>query len=131
MNLSPKVWGPYAWFFLDSIVLSLDEKNIDKYKAFFEQLQYVLPCGACRSHFGEYLRENPLMYVDTRDKFIVWINNLHNMVRKRNGSKPRSIKQVIAFYNSQYNNSNFIPYCTISLSLLIFVLLFFKRRVNQ
>ena len=127
MNLSPKVWGPHAWFFLDSIVISIDNENIADYKAFFEHIQKVLPCAGCRTHYGEYLEQNPLTNIKTKDEFLIWIHNLHNLVRKRSKTPPRSMASVLSFYENQYGNSSFYSYCTIAAAIMAFIVIFLYR----
>lgn len=127
MNLNPKVWGPHAWFFLDSIVISMDNDNIADYKAFFQQLQKVLPCAGCRKHFGEYLQQTPLSTVNTKDEFLVWIHNLHNLVRQRSKTAPRTLASVLSFYEKQYGNSPFYSYCTIAAAIVAFIVIFLYR----
>lgn len=130
MNLNPKIWGPHAWFFLDSIVMGADNDNLQTLKSFFEQIKYVLPCEKCRLHYTEYLRTNPLDDVSTKDELLIWLHNLHNKVRVRNGSEPRNIKSVLKFYNQQYNTSRVISYCTITLAIVAIFVIFFKRRTS-
>ena len=57
--LSPLVWGPKTWFFLESVALGYPEKPTDDEKEaakkLLTSLQYLLPCGTCRYHFQEFL----------------------------------------------------------------------------
>ena len=79
MNLNPRIWGPHAWFFLDSVILSLpnrlnnEQKKI--YKDFFTSLQHILPCQACREHYKENLKKYPLTdkVLSSKDNMIIWI----------------------------------------------------------
>uniref|UniRef100_A0A6C0M0D5 thiol oxidase n=1 Tax=viral metagenome TaxID=1070528 RepID=A0A6C0M0D5_9ZZZZ len=127
INLNPKIWGPHAWFFLDSIIISINNDNLQIYKSFFSNLGAVLPCAKCRIHFDEYIKSHPLTDVSNKDEFLIWFNTLHNEIRIWNGTSPRDIKSVLQFYNQQYNTSNIIPYCIIILAIMIFILIFFVR----
>lgn len=127
MNLSPKIWGPHAWFFLDSIIMSINNDNIQEYKIFFQQLGKVLPCAGCRLHYKEYLSKYPMTDIQNQDELFLWLHNLHNLVRERNGSKPRKIDSVIAFYNKAYNTSNVASYCFIVAAIIAFLVIFTIR----
>lgn len=122
--MNPKVWGSHAWFFLDSIVLSIDNQNLNDYKLFFEALSKVLPCAKCRLHYTQYLQGHPLVDIKDKDEMMIWLNNLHNQVRVRNNQKPRDITTVLHFYNKQYSTSNIHTICCILVAILLFIIIF-------
>ena len=51
IDYNPKIWGPKAWFFIETIILSypdnptLNDKNT--FKNFFNSLAFILPCRKC------------------------------------------------------------------------------------
>lgn len=124
VNLNPRVWGSHAWFFLDSIVLSIDNNNLQDYKVFFKALSKVLPCGKCRFHYSQYLERYPLEGILNKDEMMIWLHNLHNQVRIRNNQLPRDIKSVLNFYNKQYNTSNIYTVCCMVFAILLFIVIF-------
>jgi hypothetical protein len=141
MNLNPKVWGPHAWFFLDSIMLSLpnklnnEQKNI--YKNFFTSLQYILPCEGCRNHYTENLKKYPLtdQILSNKENMIKWLLNIHNSVRQENKTIPISIRQFFEYYYKQYDEKqnkknkkkcNFKYQISIILILLFLLLIIYK-----
>jgi hypothetical protein len=141
MNLNPKVWGPHAWFFLDSIMLSLpnklnnEQKNI--YKNFFTSLQYILPCEGCRNHYTENLKKYPLtdQILSNKENMIKWLLNIHNNVRQENKTIPISIRQFFEYYYKQYDEKqnkknkkkcNFKYQISIILILLFLLLIIYK-----
>ena len=141
MNLNPKVWGPHAWFFLDSIMLSLpnklnnEQKNI--YKNFFTSLQYILPCECCRNHYTENLKKYPLtdQILSNKENMIKWLLNIHNNVRQENKTIPISIRQFFEYYYKQYDEKqnkknkkkcNFKYQISIILILLFLLLIIYK-----
>ena len=145
MNLNPNVWGPHAWFFLDSIVLSLpnnlsyEQKNI--YKNFFTSLQDVLPCEGCREHYKQNLIKYPLTdkILSKKENIIKWILNVHNNVRKNDERKTEiSIKQFFEYYNKQYDENynknknikecNLKYYISIIIILILTLIIFYKFR---
>ena len=112
INLNPQIWGPPAWFFIESIIISypknptIEEK--ESYKNFFNSLPYILPCQKCKEHFKRFLSKYPLdnSILKSKERFIIWILSAHNNVKKVNNSKNISIENFYKFYNKQYNTEN-------------------------
>ena len=109
--LAPVVWGPRAWFFLESIALGYPEEPTDDEKESIKNLiislEYLLPCGICRHHYGEYLKKylknNGLdSVVEDRYSLITFFIELHNDVRIRNGQTPRTVGEVFTYYQKMY-----------------------------
>jgi hypothetical protein len=109
--LSPIVWGPKGWFFLESIALGYPEEPSDDEKESMKDLilslENLLPCGTCRYHYGEYLKnylKNKTLdtVVDDRYSLITFIIELHNDVRIRNGQTPRTVGEVFTYYQKMY-----------------------------
>jgi hypothetical protein len=131
MNLNPKIWGPHAWFFLDSIMLSLpnklnnEQKNI--YKNFFTSLQYILPCEGCRNHYTENLKKYPLtdQILSNKENMIKWLLNVHNNIRKENKTIPISIKQFFEYYYKQYDEKKNKKKCNFKYQISIILILLF------
>lgn len=109
INLNPTIWGPHAWFFIESIAISLPDsiplETQNELKHFFISISFLLPCETCRNHFSEYVKKTDLMNIDfsTKTKVLIWINNIHNEVRKRNKCKNIPIDKTIKYYNEKYN----------------------------
>jgi hypothetical protein len=108
MNLDPAIWGPHAWFFLDSIIITmpdkLDKNQILLYGNFFKSLQYLLPCKACKLHYSLHLEKFPLTdeILSTKASMLEWIVNLHNEVRKNQNKSQRTINSVLTYYKNIY-----------------------------
>jgi hypothetical protein len=109
--LSPLVWGPKTWFFLESVALGYPEiPNDDEKEAakkLLTSLQYLLPCGTCRYHFQEFLvkyQETQALddIVGDRYSFITFLIEAHNAVRIRNGTAPRTVGEVFTYYQAKY-----------------------------
>jgi hypothetical protein len=84
------IWGPQLWFTLHCISFNYPIKptptDKQNYRTFFESLQYVLPCGACRTNFAENLKcidYDPAKHFESRLMFSFLIYSLHRNVRKR------------------------------------------------
>ena len=105
IDLESSIWGPNAWFFIDSICLSypLNPTNNEKkqYKKFFYSFPVILPCFKCRIHFNEYLLDNPLNdhILSSKDNLINWILGAHNRIR----DKPIRLEDFFSYYNNKYN----------------------------
>lgn len=54
--------------------------------AFYNSLKTMIPCPICRSHYAEFLAEEPVA-TKSRDDLIDWVYRLHNKVNARLG-KP-------------------------------------------
>lgn len=137
MNLNPEIWGPHAWFFLESIIIGmpeeLDDTEKEIYKNFFNSLQFLLPCKKCRLHYAINLEENPLTddVVGTRDAMFKWINKLHNEVRTRNGKQTKTVSETMNYYKSTYNNNenkSDFKSCYIAIFFGILILFFIYSR---
>lgn len=102
-GFSTYVWGPSAWFFLHMVAQNYDpsKKGMKAgYKAFFLNLQHVLPCGACRFNYSKLLKTKELKFTDkvlaSRKTVSFWMFKFHNKVQqdiyKRSGlsrDKPK------------------------------------------
>ena len=109
LNLNPKIWGKYSWFFVDSIVLSYPKNPTtiikQQYKNMFYSMPFILPCGICRKHFNQFITKYPLtdQILSSRDKLIIWILKAHNNVKTINKKKHISLSEFYSFYNTKYN----------------------------
>ena len=120
MNLNPQVWGPRAWFFIDSIVLSLpdklsyEQKNI--YKNFLTSLQDILPCEGCRKHYKQNLIKFPLTdeVLSKKENMIKWVLNVHNNKQYDNDNDKNK------------KNCNFKYYISIIIILILLIFIFYK-----
>jgi hypothetical protein len=110
INLNSTIWGPHAWFFIDSIAISLPNKISlslqNELKHFFIALSVLLPCEKCRYHFTEYIKKTNIMNIDfsTKDRVLKWINNLHNSIRTRNKQKNINVVNTIKYYDNVYSS---------------------------
>ena len=86
-------WGPGTWNLLYSIAHECDNENLcrDDFIEFLNVLAKLLPCEECRREFGEYISTNP---IKEEEKLKIWINNLHNDVRRRLGKQVISINTI-------------------------------------
>lgn len=82
------VWGPCIWLFLHTMSFNYPNNPtaIDKrhYRDIVLQLQYILPCGKCRTNLTNNLKKLPLTdeHLVNREAFSRYIYTLHEVVNK-------------------------------------------------
>jgi hypothetical protein len=107
--MHPEIWGPHAWIFLHSISLNYPENpsELDKerYRNFFSNLQYILPCEKCAYNYGIKLKSNPIE-LDSKSELIEWLIKIHNIVNESNGKKKISNDEFMKIYQNIYNNQS-------------------------
>ena len=108
--MNPEVWGPPAWTFLHSITINYPhnptQEEKTQYFNFFDNLKNVLPCCICKEHYKRYLEEYPLLdNIDSKDKLIRWLINIHNKINVMNGKKEWTFQEVIHHYDNLHINS--------------------------
>jgi len=107
-NFNPNIWGPKAWFFLDSIALSYPDNPSNNQKEDFAQFFYligsVLPCQKCGYNYKEHLKLSPLTddVLKNRDNLIDWWLKMHNMVRMDQNKEMITKMNLINYYNKMY-----------------------------
>tara|TARA_B110000208_G_scaffold134454_1_gene162653 strand:- start:165 stop:584 length:420 start_codon:yes stop_codon:yes gene_type:complete len=124
--MNAEIWGPHAWMFLHSITLvyphqptTEEEQN---YYNFFDNLQNILPCEICKSHYKQHLIDYPLMdNLNSKDSLIRWLINVHNKINIMKGKPEWTYQEVIDHYDKIYEN----PYIKLrnNTGLWIFLLL--------
>ena len=86
--LSPKMWGPHAWQFLEAVAFGYPEQPTEDQKKtakqFFEALSMLLPCSQCQEHFKENVLKMP-PNVESRDTLSRWLCDFHNLVNNALG----------------------------------------------
>jgi hypothetical protein len=88
-----KIWGPSAWLFLHCITLNYEPgKHSDiEYLQFFKSLQFVLPCGTCRTKYSELIKGSTLKLklsvFKSRESLAFWFFQIHNHINLRTGKR--------------------------------------------
>jgi hypothetical protein len=108
-DLDPTKWGPKGWFFIDSVGLAYPDKpkleDKQQYMVFFNSLPYILPCTNCGYNMNKHIKSKPLTMniLETKERLIEWIIDLHNSVNQSLNKPTISIKDFYAFYNNKYH----------------------------
>ena len=109
-NYNPKIWGPHAWFYHDTIALSYPDhpSHEDKeiYRNHFTNIFKTLPCQKCQMNYQGHLLELPLtdQVLSNRDNLISWWVKVHNSVKKMNGNKEITEEEFLKYYADQYTH---------------------------
>jgi len=115
VNLTPAVWGPKTWFFLESMAMGYPENPTDDEKLSVKNLilslKDLLPCYGCRvnyrDHTEEYFKTIPLdEIVKKRSLVIAFIIDIHNKVREMNKAPIVSVEDTFKYYNNEYMSFN-------------------------
>lgn len=108
-GLITKIWGPKLWFSLHCISFGYPEQPTpeqrEKYKQFFESIQYVLPCIYCRESCSKMYHQLNNQISDEhfkdRKSLTKWLYDLHNQVNNKLGKKfDLSYHDVCKYYES-------------------------------
>jgi hypothetical protein len=96
----PPVWGPSLWRAIHLVALGFPAdaeatpEQRQAYRAFFENLHYVIPCNTCAVNYQTHLKHDmpriPLDRVpgvETQPRLFAWTVELHNVVNRSLG-KP-------------------------------------------
>lgn len=106
--MDPTRWGPKLWFIMHTLSFNYPDNptDIDKMriKTFFDSLKFVIPCEACRQHYNQHTTKNPIdNYLNSKEKLVEWVVNLHNTVSESIGKPTWSIEQVKEHYKNIFN----------------------------
>lgn len=104
-NFDSDIWGPHAWFFLETVCMGYptDPSYEEKKQAenFFKALQFMIPCEKCRNHYKKHLKKYPLNgeILSSRDNLFMWIVDIHNSVHK---NKQKTYDDTFNYYMDMY-----------------------------
>ena len=106
--MDPNIWGPKMWFSLHTITFTYpfkpDIEQKERFKNFFNSLEYILPCKICRVHFSKNIRKHPIdNNLINRKSLVFWLIDIHNMVNQVNNKRKYSYDEVIKIYEKIYN----------------------------
>jgi len=103
-NIDPKLWGPSLWTFLHYLSLSYPENpTIDEQEEVFNflaSMQKIIPCEKCRKKFLKHLDSMEVEILTTRENFVRWLFNIHNLVNADTGRPNFSYDDFIKKYST-------------------------------
>lgn len=91
--------GPHFWCMIHSIALNINGANkmCGKHlRAFFESLEFLIPCSKCKFHYKLNLQLSPLTddIISSKIKTTFWTIDIHNSVNIQNGKKQLSYEDA-------------------------------------
>ena len=113
------VWGPSLWMTLHTVSFNYPchptTQQRKQYKHFFDSLQHVLPCGACRDNLVSNLSSTK--YCDSvfqnRETLSKWVYDLHKCVNTMLGKKTK-----LSYEDVRHTYENFRARCSLSNGLV-------------
>ena len=82
--INPEVWGPSGWSLLHRLSFCFDNKDndtdSDNAEAFYNTLQYILPCPKCRRNLMEHYTKLPFPSSNKLKDLPEWLWKIHNRV---------------------------------------------------
>jgi hypothetical protein len=119
-SIEPNYWGKNGWIFLNSVALTYKTEYKDKYKLFFEQLPYILPCITC----GQKLKDNIYSLdnaLESKESLLIWLADIRNEVYIENG---RPVKTVMQNINEIFDKSAFTDNKVVKMIIYIIFFIF-------
>lgn len=105
-------WGPHFWSMIHYTALGYPDSpspiDREKYKEFFENLGFILPCKQCSFNYNRHLRELPIdSYLENKSTLFEWTVKLHNIVNRDTGKTIQySFDQAWSKYNRINDKKN-------------------------
>ena len=105
--MSTKEWGNITWKLFHTLVAQIKEEHFDKVKNKLVNIVINtcknLPCPFCAEHASnKVLKRAYIQNIKTKEHFIEFIRQLHNIVNIKLMKKVYSINEV----NNMYKNEN-------------------------
>jgi hypothetical protein len=112
-GMMTNVWGPAGWVFLHSVTfgypMNPDEFDAnfeqppgttkERYKTFFENSGFVLPCRYCRESYQEFEKVDPVAdALDNRESLTRWLWRIHERVNVKLNKPGISYEELVQRY---------------------------------
>jgi len=103
-NIDPKLWGSSLWTFLHYLSLAYPENpTVDEQEEVFNflaSMQKIIPCEKCRKNFLKHLDSMEVEVLTTRENFVRWLFNIHNLVNADTSKPNFSYDEFIKKYST-------------------------------
>lgn len=129
LNLNPKIWGPKAWFFLESCILSYPDnptrEDMNNFKNFFNSLIYILPCEKCRNNLLKHYNKYPITdnILENKDYLLKWFLEIHSLASNKKYNLNSSLNYYKKIYDENHLNEKLI-FLVIILIIFIVIILY-------
>jgi hypothetical protein len=120
------LWGPKYWEFFHAIsaLYPIKPSNLDKKMGllFLKSIGDIIPCPKCANHYKQNFKKFPIKNnLISREKFMVWFINFHNVVNKMLKKKIIPIKIAIKKIES-FAKKNIINHIDVVLKYAMHIL---------
>ena len=115
MSIDPQIWGHSVWTMMYSVAAGCDDEEISSeqrvhLKAFYESLQFVLPCETCKKHYQELYTVNPVEnHLENKRSLMTWIVEIQNQINKNiQPNLPQLTIEIVQAIYLQKDHSLFL-----------------------
>jgi hypothetical protein len=120
------LWGPKYWEFFHTItaLYPIKPSNLDKKMAllFLKSIGDIIPCPKCANHYKQNFKKFPIKNnLNSREKFMIWFINFHNVVNKMLKKKQIPLKIALMKANS-FAKKNIINHIDVVLKYTMHIL---------
>lgn len=142
----PEIWGPYYWFFLNTVAMTYpnfpNKVTKKKYYEFIMNFPLFIPIPDIAKQFSEILDKYPVTpYLDSRESFIKWVVFIHNKINIMLNKNTINYNEFLNNYISLYKDpkiknakakveKKYIIYFLVLLAFLILILILYKFSNN-
>ncbi len=126
-SIDPQYWGRSGWIFLNSIALTYKPEYKEKYKTFFEQLPFILPCKTCGSNLVNNMSGLDEA-LESKQKLLNWLLNTRNEIYEENmrHNEKKTLKNNLdEIFYKRCENSLYL-YLTMLFLLFVLLIIVFK-----
>lgn len=138
----PEIWGPSAWKIMHAISFDypINPTVLDKmnYYNFYNNLQYVLPCGKCRNNLADHYKNFPITQevLSSRENLIYYVIDLHNIVNYYTNKPILTYDEALSELNKMFteekrNKYNWLWILLLVLLIIIIMLYMIKKLTNK
>ena len=109
------IWGPSMWHYLHTMSFNYPvhptQAQKKHYRDFVLQLEYVLPCGKCRTNLKSNFQKLPLTMKEmkSRETFSKYMFRLHELVNhmlgKKSGLSYRDVRERYEHFRARCKNT--------------------------
>uniref|UniRef100_A0A6C0CYR7 thiol oxidase n=1 Tax=viral metagenome TaxID=1070528 RepID=A0A6C0CYR7_9ZZZZ len=120
-NLDPKIWGPHAWKFVESVFHSFptapasewteeDRRCVEQIGNFFQCLSFILPCENCRQDYQKFLIAYPIEdSLDSPKSLWLWIFSMRKQINSNLAKLTHLTPEVTLQQSKAFFNLPFLP----------------------
>ena len=107
-SFEPSIWGPHAWFFLETCAMGYPDNPTNeeqKYmKNFLISLKFVIPCEKCRNNYKKHLDEYPLNdnVLSDRNNLFKWLVDVHNLADRKT---KKTYDETFNYYTEKFSGN--------------------------